>query len=376
LTAFDVTGFAAYRIVLMTLASSAIVALFAVLVPLAGERWALIGAGTAALCPFGVHEVMFTWPKWEAAAWVLTSFLLAHQRRPLAAGFALTVGFFFHPMAALWAPWLALWAAGRTGGGAGPALRAGFRFAAGFSALVLTWMILGRMLPHLKISVNAGQGGFLEYFKLAEYVPATWASWWQSRAINLANTFVPFWLHAFHENHPAIGSVYGLVGPVVKIAFGWWTTLPLGLGLVPWAVSLLSLAVGRRRFLAAIGLLLVGPALLLIAFWGGPTTGLMRECGHPLLAALVGLMAVILRHTPGRLASLVSHPAFPWLQLPETLLMLWLTTFLNPRQPGVDFALLNPLYLFTSVFALVLAALILSRSNSDADFTTQDGRSL
>ena len=339
-----------------------IFALFAVLVPFVGESWALIGSGLLALCPLGVHEVMFTWPKFEATTGVLASFLLAHQRRPLGAGLALAVGFLFHPMAALWAPWLALWSIGRAVGGVGSFLGTGLRFAVGFGALALPWMALGQLPPHLAGSVHAGQGGFFEYFRLAQYAPATWASWWSSRATSFANTFLPFWLHAFHEDNSVIGSVYGPVGRVVKFAFGWWNTLPLGLGLGLWTLSLIALLRAARRFAASIGLLLVGPALLLTAYWGAYDTGLMRECGHPLLAAIIGLVCLALAHSPGRLASLVAHPIFPWVQLPESLLMLWLTTYLNPHQPSVDGRMLNPLFFAISVIALGTAAWVLCRA--------------
>ncbi len=362
---FDSAGFAAYRIVLIALASMVIFALFAVLVPFLGESWALIGSGLLALCPFGVHEIMFTWPKFEATSWVLASFLLAHQRRSTGAGVALAVGFFYHPLAALWTPFLLLWSVGRATGSVRSLLGAAFYFAAGFGVLALPWMALGRLLPHLDSSIHAGQGGFFEYFRLAEYAPATWALWWNSRAVSFSNTFLPFWLHVFHEDNSVIGSVHGPVGPIVKFAFGWWNTLPLGLGLVLWTIALFALTRAVRRFATPIGLLLVGPALLLTAYWGAYTTGLMRECGHPLLAAVIALLCLALAHFPGRLASLIAHPLFPWLQLPETFLMLWLTTFLNPYQPGVDGRILNPLCFAINVLALGTAAWVLSRSRRD-----------
>jgi hypothetical protein len=77
-----------------------------------------------------------------------------------------------------------------------------------------------------------------------------------------------------------------------------------------------------RRSLPAVVLLVVGRALLMCAYWGADATGLMRECGHPLIVAVVGITCVGLAQKPGRLAALVVHPVFPWLQLPETLFML------------------------------------------------------
>jgi hypothetical protein len=106
---FDRMGYAAYRITLMVLASGVIVGLFAALRSFIGEEWALIGAGLLALSPFGVHEVMFTWPKWAAITGVLASFMRAHARHGFVAGIALAIGFFHHPIALLSAPWIALY---------------------------------------------------------------------------------------------------------------------------------------------------------------------------------------------------------------------------------------------------------------------------
>ncbi len=379
---FDATGFAAYRIVLIALASSVIVALFAALAPLVGSCWALIAGGLLALSPFGVHDILFTWPKWEATTWILLSFLLAHQRHPAIAGVALAIGFLFHPMSALWAPWLALWAAGRHWTAVSPGsvhhptaaprrfTLAGVRFTVAMAALVLPWMAFGAFSPHLPESTHAGQGGFIEYFRLAEYQPATWANWSRTRWNNFANTFVPLWLFGVNREHSTLSDLFAPSGLLVRFAFSWWNTLPFGAGLALWAVATTTLFIGARRFATAMFLFVIGPALLLTAYWGGPSTGLMRECGHPLLAAVIGLTCVALgcssrgneRHrTTDRLAALLAHRAIPWLQLPETFLMLWLTTLLNPRQVGADPSNLDPLYFAINIAALAAAAWLLAR---------------
>jgi hypothetical protein len=359
---FDVTGFAAYRIVMMALASMVIFALFAVLRPAFGEAWALIGAGMLALSPFGVHDILFTWPKWEAAAWTLLSFMLAHRGRCGAAGLALGVGFLYHPLALLWAPWLALWAGGRNGIRIRPLLAGGLRFSSGLLLLVLPWMIAGSLAPHSATATNAGQGGFMNYFLMADGGPANWSSWWHARGMSFANTFVPFWLHFFHQGSPAVSSVHAPSPPLVRFAFGWWTTLPLGLGLGLFALSLTALLRAARTLWIPLILLIAGPAALLIIYWGANSTGLMRECGHPLFAAWVGMTCVALARHRGRIAKLVAHPVFPWLQLPEVLIMLWLTTLLGHGWLQVDYHQLDPLYFTISALALAGAAWVLSRA--------------
>ena len=69
-TPFDPQGFAAYRVTLHVLSAAVFVAFYLLLLPLTGPGWALVGCGLAALAPFGVHEVLFTWPKWTATAWL------------------------------------------------------------------------------------------------------------------------------------------------------------------------------------------------------------------------------------------------------------------------------------------------------------------
>ncbi len=286
---FDPTGFAAYRIVLIVLASMVIFALFAALAPLIGESWALIGGGLLALCPFGVHEVMFTWPKWEATAWVLASFLFAHRRAPFCAGLSLGIGFLFHPLAALWTPWLALWAAGREWPTPAPprsrfhALPSAWRF-----SRCLGWRS-GESPRTLAGTVFAGQGGFLNYFLMADNGPATWASWWQTRWMNFSNTFLPLWLHFFNEDSPVLKAAFAPSGRLVKFAFSWWNTLPLGLGIALWAGFTWTIARTTRRVRSTVWLLILGPAVLLVVYWGASPTGLMRECGHPLLVAIIGI---------------------------------------------------------------------------------------
>ncbi|MGH7944829.1 MAG: hypothetical protein ACREH8_05755 [Opitutaceae bacterium] len=357
---FDATGFAAYRITMIVLSSSIVVALFLMLVPLIGERWAVIGGGLLALTPFGVHEVMFTWPKWAATSCLLASFGLAHARRPLAAGVALAAGFLFHPLALLWSPWIGLWAAGRSERRLTGIATTLLRFGLGAGALVLPWMALGALMPHLPTTQLAGQAGFFRYWILADWRPATWETWWSTRWMNFANTFLPLHLY-FHDasfNHPKLGSAYETSGPLVKFAEVWWNSLPFGMGLGLWALSLGALAKAMRSLTAVVMLFVIAPALLITAYWGMDPLGLMRECGHPLFVALIAVTCVIAARTAGKIRAILLHPSVPWLQLPETWLMLWLTTFSNAQPWAVEFGHLDPLYFGVSTLALGATAYV------------------
>jgi hypothetical protein len=165
----------------------------------------------------------------------------------------------------------------------------------------------------------------------------------------------------FSYNHFRFQSTYGPSGPLVKFAFVWWNTLPFGLGLALWALCLAALARAWRTQRAALLLFIVGPAILLVLYWGMDPLGLMRECGHPLFIACVALTCAVAARGGGWLARGLAHRAVPWLQLPETLLMLWLTTLLNPKGPSVLYAGFDLGSLTVNVLALAAAAWLLSR---------------
>jgi hypothetical protein len=306
---------------------------------------------------------MFTWPKWAATAWLIASFSLAHARRPLGAGVALAIGFLFHPLALLWAPWIGLWAAGRAERRATAAILVLLRFAAGAGVLVLPWIALGAWLPHLPTTPLAGQGGFFRYWLKADWKPATWDTWWQTRWMNVANTFVP--LHVYLAdasfNHPKLGSAYESSGRLVKFSQVWWNSLPFGMGIGLWLMSLAALRRAMRSLPAATLLFIAGPALLISAYWGMDPLGLMRECGHPLLVALVAITCVVAARHGGTLQRVLLHRAVPWLQLPETWLMLWLTALLNPAPWAVEFEQLDALCIALNALALLTAAWVISR---------------
>lgn len=362
-TPFDAGGFAAYRITLIVLGSTVVIALFQVLTALIGTSWAAIAAGLLALSPFGVHELMFTWPKWAATAWVAVSFGLAHAGRPGAGGIALGVGFLFHPLALLWAPWLGLWAAGRAEARVWPRLRAGATFAVGVALLAAPWMIAGALAPRSDLTPVAGQGNFFAYFVRADWQAATWETWWRTRWMNFANTFVPLhgWLAEASFSHPKLNSAYEASGSLVKFSQLWWNSLPFALGLGLWLAGTGALVRALSAARAAAMLLVIGPALFITAYWGMDPLGLMRECGHPLMVAMIGLAGFIAATRGGGLAWLLAHRARPWLQLPETWLMLWLTTMLNPRPWAADFA-----HLDAACFAICIAALCGAASLSAA----------
>jgi len=235
------------------------------------------------------------------------------------------------------------------------------------AALVLPWMLAGRLLPHLPETPFAGQGGFIRYFLLADAQHATLETWLRTRWMNLANTFVP--LHLLLDpasaGHFRLSSAYEPSSGLTRLTFLWWNTLPFALGLGLWGLTLATLARAWRTHRAAVVLFAAAPALLLVVYWGWEPLGLMRECGHPLLLALVVLVILVAAGgTPGQAAGL-AHPAVPWLQLPGALVMFWLPVLANPSPPAVRLAHLDRLHLALHLTALGMLAWMLARARRD-----------
>ena len=121
----------------------------------------------------------------------------------------------------------------------------------------------------------------------------------------------------------------------------------------------------EARNLQALGIpavLLFGPAAMLVTYWGGDPLGLMRECGHPLFLTVIGAAVWVAAHGGGRLTAGLAHPAVPWLQLPETLIMLWFTTLANAAPHPRAHHELDGLALAAHLGCLLAAALILARA--------------
>jgi hypothetical protein len=361
---FDPWGYTAYRIVMAILATLSLVALFLVLAAFLDETSALLGAAAMALCPFVLHEVMFTWPKLAATAWLLISFLLAHRRRPALSGVALALGYLFHPMALLWTPWIGLWAIARGNRTRRAMIARGAGFAMPLAAVVVPWMAASELAQKISGSFFASQSAFFSYFIWAEGQPVPLATWLNSRWMNFSNTFLPFWLHFFHEGHADLNSIYGIAGPLVKFSFSWWNTLPLGMGLLLWATCSIAIVRAWRSLSIAICGFILGPAALLCLYWGDKSTGLMRECGHPLVPAFIAVAVIWLDRSPSGLARVFFHRAFPWLQLPGVLLMFWLTTLANPYPPASDLKSLDPVWFSINLGALAAIAALAAEART------------
>jgi hypothetical protein len=345
---FDRQGFATFRLTAAALNALGLVAVFGVLRLVADERRALAGAGLLALAPFFWHELYFSWPKPIAAAWVLGAFALVWQQRPLAGGLALGTAYLWHPLALLSAPFLALWS---LRGGWRRGLTQGGIFLAGLLFVVALWLLLNHG--------HNTQGGFVRYALAADESPATVRTWLLSRWDNLANTLIPFYVLLVNSAHQSFGA-HGFRSDLwVLYCHQAWTAAPFAVGLVAWFTLLPSfvLALWRHRTVAA--LCVVGPFLFIALYWGGASSGLMREAAHPVFLAGWAFLA-----WAGGVPAW-SRRARGWFcaaAAAEALAMLFIPALVSPsRHRCPDYLLNDALWLGLATTALALVALIAFR---------------
>ena len=348
---FDADGFATYRIAMIVLASLAAWAVFGVTARFASAAWALIAAALAMLAPFFVHELYFSWPKLLAAACVLSGFLLAHERRAYAGGVVLGLGYLFHPLAVLSAPFLALWLLVRSERGGVARLAAPLLCAAGVLTLFAPWQLVGRWHPG---EGATAQAVFVHFFRLADNALATPATWWQSRWHNFAHTFVPGYFFTADPAHESLNAFQGRSDEWVRRSFVYWNTLPFALGVPGFLLAVAAIGSACRRAPGVVGATLAGPALLLVAYWGGADTGMMRHCGHAVFVSTVALATWSLARWRTRwreraLGALLHPACFAW-RAGEIALVAFGTTLLNQRPDLATF------FGWSDVLSLALAA--------------------
>lgn len=307
---FDAQGFAAYRLAMSTLAVTCLFPLFALVTRLRDPRAGLLAVLLAALTPFVVHEVYFTWPKLFAAGLVLSAAVLVLDRRPGWAGFAVGGAYLVHPMALLSLPALALvWVLVVWRPAERPWLA---RAAAGLAAMaVAAAFSLG-----VWRAVNGDeyrQDGFAEYaLNVDGRRPADAAAWVSGRATSVFNTLVPLHLVVADGNHPAVNSVSGPSPGVVRFFLQYWTGVPFGMGLLALPALLACLAAAARRWTALFLATVLVPFLVFAAYWGADRTGLLREGMHVWVLTLVAFAAAAVARRRQRAAAASRLEAAAW----------------------------------------------------------------
>ena len=346
---FDPQGFAAYRIGMIVLSGAALLALYGAAEVLLGAQRAYQVLLIAALSPFIVHEVYFTWPKIPAAGMVVLSFLLIVKCHPAWGGLALGAAYLFHPLALFSAPAAVVLISAVTLPSTKRPASSLFKWAKtmlAFFAPLLATLLFWRV-------VNAGhyeQTDFLNYFFLADGVKSPPISLWvQSRVRSVLDTLLPFY---FLVERP--DGTSGVIGFFAQ----YWATLPFGLGLaaaVPIAAMIVKAV--RQAFWLFIGIVLV-PFFIFAVYWGKTSSGLMREGLHAWLFLTVLCVAycLSLRHSKPRMRRVVAI-GFSARAI-EVLFMLFVPAIATTTFLSANYALLDAAMLAVATAALAVLALL------------------
>ncbi len=289
---FDPEGYSAYRIAMIVMIASSLVAVFGLAELLLTERWAFFAFLLAATAPFVVHEIYFTWPKLVAASFVLLAAYLVFRRRYLFSGLAIGFGYLCHPSALLWVlPIAALvFLAAPASDARGHAWARWIVRCALVGAGVAVWILFWRIVN----GHHFAQGSFLQYFTMSDANPPTFAGWLRHRYHSLVITLVPLDLFLFHRTEPGLHSIRGDSPAVIPFFFQYWNTLPFGAGIAFFFCLLRIMYVAWRRARKWLLLVFVLPFLFFCAYFGWPVVrGLMREGLHAWFLGLMIFAAVI-----------------------------------------------------------------------------------
>jgi len=284
---FDAQGFMAYRIAMITMSATALLTMWELVRKLAGPRAARLALILGISTPFVFAELIFTWPKLLAASCILLAALWLFERKPARAGFAVGVGYLFHPGALLGyfalGP-LALWPL-RGAQLKRPRVRTLLAMAAGTAVIPIAWMLANRG--------HNGQSGFLEYVTqaLPNYHPSVW-EWGTFRLTSLADTTVPFYLPIFQDHNVSINTLFGISPGVSHFFFQYWTGVPFGFAILFFPILLASLWRFAKRWTWPFFAVVVIPYVLFWIYWGSGTSGFLREGMQAWVLAVIAVVAI------------------------------------------------------------------------------------
>lgn len=295
---FDPEGFAAYRVGMITIACCGLLIVFGFSKCILPETWAFFAYLITVTAPFTIHEIYFTWPKLIAASFVFFAAYLVIRSRYFLAGFFLGIGYLFHPSALLSTPTLLgliLLQGSSRNFVAAIMSRKIFtwirRFAVIFCGLAF-WISIWRLINRKHFH----QAGFILFYRQADRQIPTLGNWLLDRLNSLLNTTVPLNLFLFHRNEYFVNAVEGASAPVVEFFFQPWTGVPFGAGILFFFCLLRIGFVAFAKARSWLILLIIVPFLFFIIYWGGPSSGVLREGMHAwFLSLMVGAVIVLYR---------------------------------------------------------------------------------
>ncbi|HZZ59438.1 MAG TPA: hypothetical protein VFE31_16525, partial [Opitutaceae bacterium] len=235
----------------------------------AASRYALVWL---TLAPVTWINVAFVWPKLLAAYFLLLAAASAARReRGWVAGAWLAASYFAHPLGALFALPLLLWAANRGG------IRSAAAAAAAAALPVIPWLWLKHHShqddPFLRYALGDGR---------AVLPAASFATWLGARARNLWYTLAP---GAWFFSAAARVWRHGALSPLLAWSVQYSKSLPAELG---YSCAWIPLLAARRlRAAPFVRWFLLPGFLLALIYWGYSADGLGRNCLEPLTVGLI-----------------------------------------------------------------------------------------
>lgn len=295
---FDPQGFMAYRLAMMTFASTALLSLWQLTRKIGGRQAARVALLLAATTPFLVHEIWFTWPKLLAASFVVLGGICIVERRAFRSGLLVGVGYLMHPSALLSMSGLGLLALWPLKGvnWRRPDLKAAVLLVAGVAVALIAWRLVN--------GSHYSQSGFSDYLTQAfpNFHP-TLLEWLGYRAASVGNTLVPMLLPIAFAQDMTVNMVGGTSPPVIHFFFQYWNGLPFGAGIVFFPLLLISLWRAWRIWRWPVFAAVIAPFIAFAIYWGASKTGMLREGLQAWMLVLLAVVALQQRHA-----------GFPWLR--------------------------------------------------------------
>lgn len=284
---FDAQGFMAYRIAMITMSATALLAMWELVRKFAGPRAARLALLLGISTPFIWAELIFTWPKLLAAGCILFAALWLFERKPLRAGLMIGVGYLFHPGAVLGyfalGP-LALWPL-RGAKLKRPQVRSALTMAVGTGVFVAAWLLANHG--------HNDQNSFVNYLTAAapNWHPSV-GEWISFRFTSLMDTTVPLYLPIFQDHNVSINTLFGTSPGVSHFFFQYWTGVPFGFAILFFPILLVSLWRFAKRWPWPFFAIVVLPYVLFWIYWGSGSSGFLREGMQSWVLAVIAVVAI------------------------------------------------------------------------------------
>ncbi len=294
-TVFDPQGFTAYRLSMIAFAACTLLSVFGLSRLFLSEPWSLFAVLVTATAPFFVHETYYTWPKMEAAAFVLLAGYLVLRSRFFLAGLALGLGYLCHPSALLSAPALCglillfPWFGGQSAAFSWRLLKPWLWRSVLLCTGLAVWLLFWRGVN----GPNYTQGKFLSFALASGNASRTPAHWLEYRWVSFLNTLVPLNQFLFHAADENVNAIEGPSPPLVRFFVQPWSALPFAVGIAYFFCQFRFVFLGIAKARSWFVLLLVVPFLIFTAYMGIDSSGMLKEGLHAWVLTLLIFSVVI-----------------------------------------------------------------------------------